>query len=778
MKKSFIAISMVSFISITLFSCGQIDKPKKQDKDISIIYTSDIHSVIDNVIDEESIETSLGYAKVAAYKKNLEANNYVALVDSGDYLQGEFISTISKGKYIMEAINEMHYDVLTLGEHEFDYGMDTLQTRLNEFNGDVVSCNISYTGKKENKLNIVQPYVIKKYGIKKVAFLGITSPKTLTTSDPRNFMEDEETVYDFGGTTKEEFYSLIQSNIDKCKKAGADYIIALSHLGSLESCSPFSSIDVINNTSGVTAFLDGHSHNDLPWTTYKNKDNIDTYLVNTGYKLKEFASITIKIDGSIAYDYIDKYEEVDTDIDTFVKSLQAKAKQDGEKVITNIDIDLNGELAITQTRETPLGDLVADAFRYGADADIGVVNGGAIRHGLNQGNVTYEQIMNIHPFANQLTKKKTTGSKIRDYLEFASKDVTDTPKENPFGAFSQVSGLRYKIDTTIESTVVTTPEGDFVEVEGARRVKDIQVLENDTYVDLVDSKEYTIASNDFLLEGGGDGAIMFKNDETIPCASYFDYELLVHYIADVLEGHLGESYSQTQKRITILPEGGDEGGIITITKDMLFNTKLSNYRHPDKEYSEDEADKKFSIDVGNGKHIDGAIIFRDCSYQYVGDNLLDVFGIKNTSDESQAYNFNILFYLDNLTRFDIGYTAHSTVFNWIEHEIKFARDDKLTGDDLYSSLANVPYKQIVERAGGSYGNTLFPGGDKAKANYYTINQYIDDPDTKDRAFYHALNEGTSKLVGFNITYNDDWLIESRGELDFKINLIQLFYKSE
>ncbi|MBQ6920944.1 MAG: bifunctional metallophosphatase/5'-nucleotidase [Bacilli bacterium] len=772
MKKSLISIFIVSLVSTTLFSCGG-DTPKVQDKDISIIYTTDVHCAID----EDSEQGYLGYAKVEAYKKSLQETNYVALVDSGDYLQGEFIGAISKGEYVMEVINEMNYDVITLGNHEFDYGMDILHSRLTEFEGDVVSCNISYTGHKENKLNMVKPYVIKEYGIKKVAFLGITTPKTLTSSDSRSFIEDGEVVYDFGAKTEQDFYNLIQSNIDKCKAEGADYVIALSHLGSLDSYKPFSSIDVIENTTGVTAFLDGHAHADLPWTTKKNKDNEDTYLVDTGYKLNEFASFTIKIDGTFSYDYINEYEQVDPDMDAFVKSIKDKADKEGKKVVANIDVDLDGEKTYVRTRETPLGDLIADAYRYCGESDIGVVNGGGIRDGLKKGDVTYEDIMNVHPFGNKMVKKKTTGSKIRDYLEFVCRNVTDTPKENPIGGFAQVSGIRFKIDTTIESTVVTTTTGDFVEVAGDRRVKDIQILENDTYVDLVDAKTYTITSHEHLLDAGGGGAIMFKDDETVASSPYLDYELLVYYIVDVLKGHLAESYSKANNRITIIPEGGDDGRIITVNKDMLYNAKLYDYRHPDKEYSKDESDKKFTIDVGNGKYIEGAIIFRDCGHQYVGETLLDAFGIKNTSNTSQAYNFNILFYFDKLSRFDVAYTTHATVFNWIDYEIKFARDDKLTEDDFYSSLNKVPYKQIYEHSGGNYGDTLFPGGNTAAGNYYTIKQYVDSEDTVYRASYWALTEGTSKLVGLNFTKYDNYLIESRGELDFKLTSLQFYYYS-
>ena len=183
---------------------------------------------------------------------------------------------------------------MTVGNHEFDYGIDVLSERINEFIGDVVSCNVSYIGKHENKLNKVKPYVIKKYGNRSVGFVGITTPQTLTASNPKNFMEDDEIVYDFASSTVEHFFELVQKNIDDCKRAGADYIILLSHLGSKDVYKPYTSIELIEKTSGYIAVLDGHSHSDLAWTTeYKNKDGETVYLVDTGYKLNEFASFWI-----------------------------------------------------------------------------------------------------------------------------------------------------------------------------------------------------------------------------------------------------------------------------------------------------------------------------------------------------------------------------------------------------------------------------------------------------------------------------------------------------
>ena len=547
MKKK-ICLIAISALSISfLFGCH---KPAKQD--ISIIYTTDVHCGLSN---------NLGYSSLVHYKEQLEKKNYVTLVDAGDYLQGDYVGAISNGKYIIDVMNEAKYDVITLGNHEFDYGIDVLSERINEFKGDVVSCNVSYIGKHENKLNKVKPYVIKKYGKKKIGFVGVTTPTTIVESSPKNFSEDGEIAYDFGASTTEHFYSLVQQNIDSCKSDGADYIILLSHLGSVSHYSPYTSQEVIEHTSGCLAFLDGHAHVSLPWTTHKNKNNEDTYLVGAGYKLNNFASFTIKKDGSFAYDFIDSYTDKSPRMDNYIKTIEEKVDALGNEVVANIDVDLsitdeNG-LRMVRNRETPIGNLVSDAYRIVSGAQIGIVNGGGIRDNLSKGDVTYKQIKAVHPFGNVLMMKKTTGAKILDYLEFTSRSVEhervkDGKPLGEDGSFSSVSGLKYSVDTSFESNVILDSANGFAGIDGPRRVKDVQVLIDGEYVPIEENKEYIISSHDFLLEQGGGGAYMFMEDETVSSVQRFDYEVVIEYIVDVLKGHLKDKYSSTEGRINIL----------------------------------------------------------------------------------------------------------------------------------------------------------------------------------------------------------------------------------
>ncbi len=547
----FIKKRILFIVVSVLFVLSLVGCKRSNDKDISIIYTTDVHC---------GFETNLGYSKVSAYKDKLAKTNYVSLVDAGDFLQGEFVGVISKGKHVIDIMNKVGYDVVTLGNHEFDYGVDELSKRLSEFNGEVTSCNLSYTGNKENKLKTVKPYVIKEYGNVKVGFVGVTTPLSRATNPAETFSEDGNVVYDFT-SNKNAFYNIIQQSVDNCKKAGADHIILITHLGSLDIYSPYSSVDVISNTYGYDAVLDGHAHIDLEWTTKKNKKNEDVLLADTGYKLNEFASITISKDGKLSHEYIKEYDETSEKIDNFIKEINSQIDELGNKVVATIDTDfkITSETGarITRNQEITLGNLIADSYRTFGASDIGIINGGGIRAALSKGDITYKQIKDVHPYGNLLAKKKTKGQTILDYLEFATRNTQKKTEEDgkavgEFGGFPQVSGIKFTIDTSIKSSVVVEETGDFVKIEGERRIKDVYVLENGTYVALDPNKYYTVSSNNFILEKGGDGANMFMNDESLSTSAKFDYEIVVDYIVDICKGVLKDKYSQTEGRINII----------------------------------------------------------------------------------------------------------------------------------------------------------------------------------------------------------------------------------
>lgn len=527
----------------------------ENDKDIIIMNTTDVHC---------AYEKNLGYSRLVNYKKNYEKNNYVSLVDSGDYLQGGLIGNISNGKYIIDIMNEAGYDAATIGNHEFDYGTDALSNRIDEFNGDILSCNFKYIGKYEDKFEAVKPYSIKSYGIYMVGYVGVTTPETLVSSNPLNFKEDDEIAYSFTSNSATEFYNCIQNNIDACINAGADYVILLSHTGNNDENKPYTSNDIISNTTGYVAFMDGHAHSDVSWKVLKDKDNKEILYSECGTELMEFSTLKIKKNGDLETNFIvyDKNNptSTDTNMDSFINIIKNDVDEIGNQVLTNIDMTLKitdeSGNRMVRARETQIGNLIADSYRYYMKADIGIVNGGGIRANLNCGDVTYYDMMAVHPFGNVIVKKKVLGSQLLDYLEFVTRATTTTygPNIGENGGFANVSGLKYSIDVTKESHIVTDSNGNFVSVDGERRVSNVMVLENNSYVALDPNKEYIVASLDFILSNGGDGANMFMDDELLEYSSKLDFEIVIDYIVNVLDGKLSDKYSTTEGRINIITE--------------------------------------------------------------------------------------------------------------------------------------------------------------------------------------------------------------------------------
>ena len=202
------------------------------------------------------------------------------------------------------------------------------------------------------------------------------------------------------------------------------------------------------------------------------------------------------------------------------------------------------DVRIIRRMETNLGDLCADAYRILSGADVAVVNGGGIRSNIAPGDITYEQIIAVHPFGNALCVIEATGQEILDLLELGASAL---PDEN--GGFMQVSGLSYEIDTSVPSTVELSEDGLFQGVTGARRVQNVLVGGEPLDPD----KTYTLASHDYLIKNGGDGYAAFQDNVLLQDCIMLDNQVLINYIVDALGGVVGEEYAEPygQGRIVI-----------------------------------------------------------------------------------------------------------------------------------------------------------------------------------------------------------------------------------
>ena len=507
-----------------------------------ILHTNDVHGEIAR------------YAKVAALKAELKARGAdVILVDAGDYSQGKTYVSVTKGADAVTMMNAAGYDVVTLGNHEFDYGFARFLEIVNGDNTPYVSANL--WDKTADKA-VLDAYKIFTVGDKKVAVVGITTPETLVKSTPAFFQNAAgEYIYDFcNDSTGEKLYTVVQKAVDAAKAEGADYVIAVGHLGIDEQSEPWTSTSVIANTTGIDALIDGHSHSTFA-TTQKNKDGKEIPVAQTGTKLENVGKMTIAADGTITATLLPLYEVktrvnettgkeekynvylYDTDPTVAAKVAEIKAEVDkvSNTVVARTEVDLTtldpttGKRAV-RSAETNLGDLCADAYRELLKTDVAFVNGGGVRANINKGDITYGQIIAVHPFGNTACKIEVTGEQLWTALEIGS---AACPGES--GGFLQASGIEYTINTAIPTPARFNENKEFVKLEGEHRVTDVKV--NGEPLDV--NKTYTLGGHNYMLINGGDGYTVFKGSKILAQEVAIDNEVLIKYITGTLNGVVG-----------------------------------------------------------------------------------------------------------------------------------------------------------------------------------------------------------------------------------------------
>lgn len=522
-----------------LLGCASIaeEAAPQLEHDVVVLFTSDVHC---------GIESGFGYAGLAmmrdAYRN---AGNHVVLVDNGDSIQGEPVGTMTAGEANIKLMNAVGYDIATMGNHEFDYGMERFFELAKMASFPYVSCNFNKNGELQ-----FAPYVIKEFDGVKIAFVGVTTPKTLTSSTPKYF-QDENGNFIYGffeSATGEELYNAVQKAVDEARAEGAAYVIAMAHLGNETSCQPYTYADVIANTTGINAMLDGHSH-DMDHVEMLNKDGETVLRQGCGTKLAGVGYLKIAAkDGAMKAGVMQwncpdfnaaKLYALDTDITRAVVDATAEMNAALAEVVARSEVELTVNDPVTGVRivrsaETNLGDLCADAYRYVSGADVAFVNGGGIRVSIKAGDITRNDILKVHPFGNMLCVCEATGQQILDALELSVKAL---PGE--YGGFLQVSGLTFEVHTYMPSTVKMDEKNMFVGVEGERRVRNVMVAGEP----IDPEATYTVASHNYMLMNGGDGNTIFKNNHFTHVDVMLDNQVLLTYVTEALNGVIGEAYA-------------------------------------------------------------------------------------------------------------------------------------------------------------------------------------------------------------------------------------------
>ena len=553
MKKKVLAFLLVLVMVAALGATAGAEGTERTG-DVVILYTSDVHCGIDQ---------GFGYAGLQAIRDSLIAQgNDVILVDDGDNIQGEPVGTMTKGEIPLELMNAMKYDVAIPGNHEFDYGMEQFLALAEKADFPYISCNFN----KEGEL-IFDPYIIKEAGGTKIAFVGVTTPETLTTSTPRYFQDENgEFIYGFlQDETGEALYGAVQSAIDSAREKGAEYVIVLGHLGNYAESSPYNYADVISHITGFDACLDGHSH-DTEQVVMKDKNGHEVIRSACGTKLANIGWCRISADGKVTaglYTWnndvpapvlLGLNNKMSAAVDKALKTLDKELETVVAKTAVDLTIndpeavdDSGNPIRMIRRAETNLGDLCADAYRCQSGADIGVIIGGGIRTSIPAGDITLNDILRVHPFGNEMCVLELTGQQILDALEWGSRAV---PGET--GGFLQVSGLTYEIHTYIESTCTEDENRFFTGIEGERRVQNVLVDGEPIDPEAV----YSVASVDYTLLNKGDGYAMFDGAQVLQDRVKLDNQVLIDYITETLGGVIGEEYEDPfgQGRITIVEE--------------------------------------------------------------------------------------------------------------------------------------------------------------------------------------------------------------------------------
>jgi 5'-nucleotidase len=434
---------------------------------LTILQLNDVYSTVP--IDEVG-----GLARVATVKRRLAAAGRSPLmVMAGDFLSSSVASTVFKGEQMIAALNAAGLDLATLGNHEFDFGVDLLLQRMAQANWQWVVSNV--VDRRTNRpIGGAAPWLVKTFGNLKVGFIGLC----LTTEGVRSDTLERVRLIDP--------LQAAATQLANLKKEQVDVIVALTHLTFAEDralAERFPEIDVI---------VGGHEH--FPIAAIENR----TFISKAGSEARFVARIDLqrRAKGPVErfYELIPITSAIEDEPRTaeVVNAYEAKLGIELKAVVGTARVPLDGATMRMRASETNLGNLVADAMRAESKSDVAIVNSGGIRGDRvhEPGPITRFEIVELHPFGNVICTVAISGRLLLEALNHA---VARLPAAA--GQFPQVSGLKMRVDAT-------RPAGNRVS----------EVIVQGQPLDL--NRTYTVAIPDFMLLGG-DGYRMFAGQKVV-----------------------------------------------------------------------------------------------------------------------------------------------------------------------------------------------------------------------------------------------------------------------
>lgn len=496
-----------------------VKKPAADNKSIVILYENDVHCAVD------------GYPKMAGLRDAIADTAWTQIVCCGDFVQGGTLGALSRGQYIADVMQTMHYDAMTFGNHEFDFKVPHIRSLMKDFDDRITCVNFIDANSKEC---VYHDFVINEVGNKKIAYVGVTTPSTLITMPTAFINEQGEQIYDL---VPEEIVDRVQRAANHARRMGAHYVFVLSHLGEKINETGMTSHKLAAETYGIDAILDGHSHSAIKFDLVKNLHGEDVPISQTGTLFQNVGKLVILPNGKLDFS-LPQVSTISQENDTvrqIVEHVKAEAETITKRVVAQSDVALilkNAEgREISRIQETNTGNLVTDAFRIVSGADICILNAGSIRNALAPGQLTHGDLVSLLPYDNRMCLAEVTGQQIHDALA-----VNTAFLPHPDGQFPVVSGLRYTVN-------VTTHELSNIEILN-------QTTGNYEPMDL--DKTYTLASTDYAIYDGG-LRYTLKDAKIIRKAFAHYCDVFIEYVTKNLNGHITEeAYGHTEGRINII----------------------------------------------------------------------------------------------------------------------------------------------------------------------------------------------------------------------------------
>ncbi|MCA1065216.1 cell wall-binding repeat-containing protein [Rossellomorea aquimaris] len=504
-KKPLYGVLSTAALAAAIFA-GSPASAEGGDFDLSIMHTNDTHAHVE------------GYPRLVTAVNELRAEKANSLLlDAGDVFSGTLYFRQYLGQADLHFMNELKYDAMTLGNHEFDKDSKTLADFIKNMEFPMVSSNVTVTGDKDleplfkNEIGqpgdggYVYPAMIKEVDGEKVGIYGLTTPDTEFIANPGEHVVFEDAVEKSKATIK------------MLKDKGVNKIIALSHLGYAND------LELAEEVDGLDIIVGGHSHTVLEEPVVIEKAE-PTVIVQAGEYLNLLGLLDVTFDDKgVVTEHngeILNLKNYEADADALAKVNEYKAPLEELKaeVVGKTDVALNGERADVRRKETNLGNLIADGMVAKAneyvETYIGIQNGGGIRASINEGDITLGEVLTTMPFGNNLVTLDLTGEEIVAALEHSVKRVEG---EDAPGEFLQVSGINYKYD-------VTKPAGE--------RVWHVEVMTENGFEEIDLDMMYSVATNAFTANGG-DGYTMLKeakDEGRITELFIVDFEVFTSYI--------------------------------------------------------------------------------------------------------------------------------------------------------------------------------------------------------------------------------------------------------